>query len=117
MFYIQQNALELSAPASPLLLQQQQEQRQSKNHQQKSIPLGWLQLAGHPERCVNQFTKISNLILYQITICFRKDFTAKKTQKCKTIEHIKQYSKLESHNLNTLIHPIYLDIETCEHNT
>ncbi|XP_031619171.1 inositol-trisphosphate 3-kinase homolog isoform X2 [Contarinia nasturtii] len=33
------NALELSAPASPVLLQQQQ----------KTIPSGWLQLAGHPE--------------------------------------------------------------------
>lgn len=37
-----QNALELTAPAAPLLLQQQQ--------QHTTIPTGWLQLAGHPER-------------------------------------------------------------------
>ncbi|EDV99386.1 GH13823 [Drosophila grimshawi] len=39
------NALELSAPATPLLLQQQQQQTQSK-------PNGWMQLSGHPESIV-----------------------------------------------------------------
>lgn len=39
-FFKLQNALELSAPASPVLLQQQN----------GTIPPGWLQLAGHPER-------------------------------------------------------------------
>lgn len=43
LFCCFQNALELSAPASPLLLQQQQQQSNG------SSP-GWLQLAGHPER-------------------------------------------------------------------
>ncbi|KAM8715101.1 hypothetical protein ACLKA7_002187 [Drosophila subpalustris] len=44
------NALELSAPATPLLLQQQQ-QKQSK-------PLGWMQLSGHPESIVPTTTGI-----------------------------------------------------------
>ncbi|XP_073824126.1 inositol-trisphosphate 3-kinase-like protein [Musca autumnalis] len=39
------NALELSAPATPVLLQQQQ-------HQNNSKPSGWLQLSGHPESIV-----------------------------------------------------------------
>lgn len=40
-----QNALELSAPATPVLLQQQQQQNSNK-------PYGWLQLSGHPESIV-----------------------------------------------------------------
>ncbi|XP_075149749.1 inositol-trisphosphate 3-kinase-like protein isoform X2 [Haematobia irritans] len=43
------NALELSAPASPVLLQQQQ-QHQINNKNNK--PTGWLQLSGHPESIV-----------------------------------------------------------------
>lgn len=42
-----QNALELSAPATPVLLQQQQQQQQQNNK-----PYGWLQLSGHPESIV-----------------------------------------------------------------
>jgi len=38
-----QNALELSAPATPHLLQHQQAHKQAK-------PQGWMQLSGHPER-------------------------------------------------------------------
>ncbi|EDW78183.2 uncharacterized protein Dwil_GK24866 [Drosophila willistoni] len=45
------NALELSAPATPLLLQQQQQQTQSK-------PKGWMQLSGHPESIVPTSTGI-----------------------------------------------------------
>ncbi|EDW63364.2 inositol-trisphosphate 3-kinase homolog isoform X1 [Drosophila virilis] len=45
------NALELSAPATPLLLQQQQQQTQSKPH-------GWMQLSGHPESIVPTTTGI-----------------------------------------------------------
>ncbi|KAH8263084.1 hypothetical protein KR044_004238 [Drosophila immigrans] len=42
------NALELSAPATPLLLQQQTQ----------SKPLGWMQLSGHPESIVPTSTGI-----------------------------------------------------------
>ncbi|XP_065357914.1 inositol-trisphosphate 3-kinase homolog isoform X2 [Calliphora vicina] len=42
------NALELSAPATPVLLQQQQQQQQQNNNK----PSGWLQLSGHPESIV-----------------------------------------------------------------
>ncbi|XP_034471791.1 inositol-trisphosphate 3-kinase homolog isoform X3 [Drosophila innubila] len=46
------NALELSAPATPLLLQQQQ-------HKQTQLkPLGWMQLSGHPESIVPTTTGI-----------------------------------------------------------
>ncbi|XP_013099836.1 inositol-trisphosphate 3-kinase homolog [Stomoxys calcitrans] len=41
------NALELSAPATPVLLQQQQQQINNNNK-----PSGWLQLSGHPESIV-----------------------------------------------------------------
>ncbi|KNC25298.1 hypothetical protein FF38_02530 [Lucilia cuprina] len=43
------NALELSAPATPVLLQQQQQQQQQ---QTNNKPSGWLQLSGHPESIV-----------------------------------------------------------------
>ncbi|XP_064553754.1 inositol-trisphosphate 3-kinase homolog isoform X2 [Drosophila montana] len=46
-----ENALELSAPATPLLLQQQQQQTQTKPH-------GWMQLSGHPESIVPTTTGI-----------------------------------------------------------
>ncbi|KAH8404836.1 hypothetical protein KR222_005360 [Zaprionus bogoriensis] len=44
------NALELSAPATPLILQHQQ--------QTQSKPLGWMQLSGHPESIVPTTTGI-----------------------------------------------------------
>ncbi|KAL9925205.1 inositol-trisphosphate 3-kinase-like protein isoform 1-T1 [Glossina fuscipes fuscipes] len=47
------NALELSAPATPILLQQQQGQQTQKQPQDKqNHPNGWLQLSGHPESIV-----------------------------------------------------------------
>ncbi|KAM7351720.1 inositol-trisphosphate 3-kinase-like protein [Cochliomyia hominivorax] len=45
------NALELSAPATPVLLQQQQ-QTQKQQQQQQQKPSEWLQLSGHPESIV-----------------------------------------------------------------
>lgn len=45
-----QNALELSAPATPVLLQQQQQKQQQQ--QQNTKPTEWLQLSGHPESIV-----------------------------------------------------------------
>uniref|UniRef100_A0A1A9WK98 Kinase n=1 Tax=Glossina brevipalpis TaxID=37001 RepID=A0A1A9WK98_9MUSC len=48
------NALELSAPASPVLLQQQHEQQTQRQqmHEKQNHPVGWLQLSGHPESIV-----------------------------------------------------------------
>ncbi|XP_044779851.1 inositol-trisphosphate 3-kinase homolog [Drosophila simulans] len=45
------NALELSAPATPHLLQHQQAHKQAK-------PQGWMQLSGHPESIVPTSTGI-----------------------------------------------------------
>lgn len=45
--------MELSAPATPVLLQQQQQQHhQNNNNNNNKQPLGWLQLSGHPESIV-----------------------------------------------------------------
>ncbi|XP_030376958.1 inositol-trisphosphate 3-kinase homolog isoform X1 [Scaptodrosophila lebanonensis] len=46
------NALELSAPATPLLLQQQQQQQPEKQPTEAAKPQGWMQLSGHPESIV-----------------------------------------------------------------
>lgn len=58
-----QNALELSAPASPLLLLQQP--HHDAHPQPTSPPCGWLQLAGHPER----FVQFNRPIYPVVTVC------------------------------------------------
>ncbi|XP_055907036.1 inositol-trisphosphate 3-kinase homolog isoform X1 [Eupeodes corollae] len=52
------NALELSAPASPVLLQQQHQQHTAAVAAAACKPKGWMQLSGHPESIVPTTTGI-----------------------------------------------------------